>query len=203
VCDDHAVVRNGLRLVLDREADLQVVAEAETAAEAVAVARVTKPDVFVVDLVLPDDSGIVATRRITEGSPGTRVLVLTMHDDVEYLREAFAAGAAGFVNKRAADVELLTAVRAVATGQRYVHPTLGAALLTAPEPPAAGAVDTLTPRETEILREIGLGFTNQQIAERLVLSVRTVETYRGNIQQKLDVRKRSELVRYARDAGLL
>ena len=205
VCDDHAVVRTGLRLVLDREPDVQVVAEADTGAEAAAVAATLKPDVFVVDLVLQGDSGVVATRRIVEASPATRVLILTMHDDVAYLRDAFAAGAAGFLNKRAADVELLTAVRTVAAGQRYVHPTLGAALLApaATDAPAGPTPGALTPRETEILREIGLGFTNQQIAERLVLSVRTVETYRANIQQKLGLRKRSELVRYARDTGLL
>lgn len=207
MCDDHAVVRTGLRLVLDREPGVQVVAEADTAAEAAAVASALSPDVFVVDLVLQGDSGVVATRDILRASPTTRVLILTMHDDVEYLREAFAAGAAGFLNKRAADVELLAAVRTVDAGQQYVHPTLGAALLKPPlasesaEPSAT--LSALTPRETEILREIGLGFTNQQIAERLVLSVRTVETYRANLQQKLGLRKRSELVRYARDACLL
>jgi DNA-binding NarL/FixJ family response regulator len=203
VCDDHAVVRTGLRLVLDREPDVQVIAEADTADEAVAVASALNPDVFVVDLVLQGDSGVVATRKILEVSPGTRVLILTMHDDVTYLRDAFAAGAAGFLNKRAADVELLTAVRTVAAGERYLHQTLDPDPLKPPATGGAPPASPITPRETDILREIGLGFTNQQIAERLVLSVRTVETYRANIQQKLGLRKRSELVRYARDTGLL
>lgn len=205
LCDDHPVVRSGLRRVLEAEADLVVVGEAGTAAEAVAVAAASTPDVFVMDLGLPDKSGIAATAEVLRVSPSTRVLVLTMHDDIAYLRRAFEAGAAGYLLKEAADVQLVLAVRQVAAGKRYVYPTLGAALL-APDAAAArlgGPGGELSERELEVLRMIALGLTNSEIAERLYVSVRTVETHRAHIQQKLGVRNRAELVRRAREAGLL
>ncbi len=205
LCDDHAVVRSGLRRIVEAEADLEVVGEAGTAKEAVALAAATTPDVMVMDLGLPDSSGIVATAEVLQASPSTRVLVLTVHDDVAYLRRAFSAGAAGYLVKEAADVELIQAVRQVAAGRQYVHPTLGAALL-APEPPAGhlgGPGGELSEREIEVLRLVALGLTNPEIAERLYVSVRTVETHRAHISQKLDVHNRAELVRRARDAGLL
>ncbi len=205
LCDDHAVVRSGLRRIVEAEADLEVVGEAGTAKEAVALAAATTPDVMVMDLGLPDNSGIVATVEVLEASPSTRVLVLTVHDDVAYLRRAFSAGAAGYLVKEAADVELIQAVRQVAAGRQYVHPTLGAALL-APELPArhlGGPGGELSEREVEVLRLVALGLTNPEIAERLYVSVRTVETHRAHISQKLDVHNRAELVRRARDAGLL
>jgi DNA-binding NarL/FixJ family response regulator len=206
VCDDHAVVRAGLRHILEDDPDIEVVGEAATAEEAIALAGVEHPDIFVIDLSLPDESGVSATRRIRQVSAGTRVLVLTMHDDVAYLREAFEAGAAGYVLKKAADVELLQALRTVAAGDRYVHPLLGAALLDqqpAPAAPRAAAMPQLSARETEILRLLALGHTNPEIADSLHLSVRTVETYRSNIQLKLGVRSRAELARLARESGLM
>lgn len=205
VCDDHAVVRGGLRRILADEADLEVVGEAGTADEAVAVARDQRPDVFVMDVGLPGTSGIEATRLLREASPDTRVLVLTVHDDVAYLRRAFDAGASGYLVKDAADVELVQAVRAVAAGRQYVHPALGAALLTpAGAPPRlAGPGGELSDREVEVLRLIGLGLTNVQIAERLYVSVRTVETHRAHLHQKLNLSSRADLVRFARNAGLL
>lgn len=205
LCDDHAVVRSGLRHILDAEDDFDVVGEAGTAAEAVAVARETQPDVFVMDVGLPDRSGIVATADVCKESPSTRVLVLTVHDDVAYLRRAFEAGAAGYLLKEAADVELIQAVRQVASGRQYVHPVLGAALL-APDAPAArpaGPGGELSEREAEVLALIARGLTNAEIASQLYVSVRTVETHRSHIHQKLNVRTRAELVRAARDAGLL
>lgn len=205
LCDDHGVVRSGLRRILQDEADLEVVGEAGNAEAAVAVARAERPDVFVMDLGLPGTGGIAATRLVREASPGTAVLILTVHDDVGYLRKAFEAGAAGYLVKEAADVELVQAVRTVAAGGRYVHPTLGAALL-APEAARArlgGPGGDLSEREREVLRLIALGLTNAEIGERLFVSVRTVETHRAHIHQKLDVRTRAELVRLARDAGLL
>ena len=205
LCDDHGVVRSGLRRILDAEQDLEVVGEAGTIRDAVALAASEQPDVFVMDLKLPDGSGITATALVRKASPATRVLVLTVHDDVAYLRRAFEAGADGYVLKEAADIELVHAVRQVASGHQYVHPTLGAALL-APDTPTArlgGPGGDLSEREIEVLRCIALGSTNGEIAERLYVSVRTVETHRAHVQQKLNIRTRAQLVRFAREAGLL
>ncbi len=205
LCDDHAVVRSGLARILADEADLEVVGQTGTAEAAVRLAGAEHPDVFVMDLGLPDASGIDATRRVREASPDTRVLVLTVHDDVAYLRKAFDAGAAGYLVKEAADVELVEAVRAVAAGGRYVHPILGAALL-APEaehPHPGGPGGELSTREVEVLRLIALGHTQADIAEQLYISARTVESHRAHIHQKLGLRTRADLVHFARQAGLL
>lgn len=205
LCDDHAVVRSGLSRILQEDPALDVVGEATTADEAVTLADTEKPDVFVMDLSLPGEGGISATRRIREVSPSTRILILTMHDDVAYLREAFAAGATGYVLKKGADVEFAQAVKTVATGGTYVHPALGASLL-AETPSAPGkrsSVPQLSAREAEILKFVALGYTNAEMAKNLALSPRTVETYRANLQQKLGLRSRSELARFARDSGLL
>lgn len=205
LCDDHAVVRSGLRRILEAEDDLDVVGEAATMREALALAGETGLDVFVMDLSLPDGSGITATAELAKISPTTRVLILTGHDDVAYLRRAFEAGAAGYLVKEAADIELVQAIRQIAVGRQYVHPSLGAALL-APDAPSArlsGPGGELSERELEVLRHIALGLTNAEIAERLYVSVRTVETHRAHIHQKLNVRSRAELVRLAHDAGML
>ena len=204
LCDDHAVVRGGLRRILDAD-DFEDVGEAGTVKEAIALAASCLPDVFVMDLGLPDGSGIDATAEVLRVSPATRVLVLTAHDDVAYLRRAFEAGAVGYLVKEAADIELVQAVRQVAGGKQYVHPTLGAALLSPDAPPArlGGPGGELSDRELEVLRMMALGLTNTEISERLYVSVRTVETHRSHIHQKLNVRNRAELVRRAKDAGLL
>ncbi len=205
LCDDHAVVRSGLRRILAEEADLEVVGEAGTAEEAVALAKAERPDVFVMDLGLPDANGIEATRQVTAISPKTAILVLTVHDDVAYLRKAFDAGARGYLVKDAADVELVLAVRQVAAGEEYVHPRLGAALLGsgATGPRAAGPGGELSERELAVLRLVALGYTNAEIAAELYVSVRTVETHRAHVQQKLGIKARAELVRYVREQGLL
>lgn len=205
LCDDHGVVRSGLRRILDAEEDLHVVGEAGTVKEALALAQACSPDVFVMDLGLPDGSGIDATAEVIRLSPGTRVLVLTVHDDIAYLRRAFDAGAVGYLVKEAADIDLVQAVRMVASGRQYVHPTLGAALLTpdAPSPRLGGPGGELSDRELEVLRMMALGLTNTEIGQRLYVSVRTVETHRSHIHQKLNVRNRAELVRRAKQAGLL
>ena len=205
LCDDHGVVRSGLRRILDAEDDLEVVGEASNVKEAVAMAETCRPDVFVMDLGLPDGSGIDATAAVVRISPATRVLILTGHDDVAYLRRAFEAGAAGYLIKDAADIELVQAVRLVASGKQYVHPTLGAALL-APDAPSArlgGPGGELSDRELEVLRMMALGLTNAEIGQQLYVSVRTVETHRSHIHQKLNVRNRAELVSRAKEAGLL
>lgn len=205
LCDDHAIVRGGLRRILEEEDGMVVVGEAGSAAEAERLATSERPDVFVMDLGLPDANGIEATRRVRAASPGTAVLVLTVHDDVAYLRRAFEAGAVGYLVKDAADIDLVQAVRTVASGGQYVHPTLGAALL-APESSATrlgGPGGELSEREADVLRLVALGLTNAEIGEQLYVSVRTVETHRSHIHQKLGVRSRAELVRLAREAGLL
>lgn len=205
LCDDHRVVRTGLRLILEAEPDIAVLAEAGTAEEASAAAAEHHPDVVVMDIGLRGTNGIEATRMVRSQSPPTRVLMLTMQEDVAYVRQAFSAGATGYLLKDAADTDLVTAVRAVAVGQAYVHPSLGAALLAAPDPGrrVAGPGGELTDREESVLRLIARGHTNAEIADELFLSVRTVETHRMHLTQKLQRHSRAELMAVARDHGLL
>ena len=204
IVDDHALVRAGLRLLLDNEEGIEVVAEAGTAEEGIRAARLERPDVILLDVVMPGRSGIEAAPEMVEASKGGRVLVLSMQDDPTYVREAFAAGATGYMLKEAADTELVQAVREVAGGGRYVHPTLGARLAQAEvEAARRAADDPLSDREREVLRLLALGHTNQEIAKRLFISVRTAETHRAHIMQKLGLSTRAELVRYALANGLL
>ena len=204
IVDDHAVVRSGLRHVLEAESDIEVVGEASDMTEAVLEARAQKPDVVLMDVVMPGSSGIEATPAVLKEAPEAKVLVLSMQDDPRYVREAFSAGASGYVLKEAADTEVVGAVREVADGGSYVHPTLGARLVTAEaEERAREEDDPLSEREREVLRLLALGHTNQEIAESLYLSVRTVETHRSQIMQKLRLSNRAELVRYAIDHGFL
>jgi two-component system response regulator NreC len=204
IVDDHAVIRSGLRMLLDAEQDLEVVGEAGDMRNAVFEARALKPDVILMDIVMPGASGIEATSAVLEESPDSKVLVLSMQDDSRYVREAFSAGASGYVLKEAADAELVGAVREVAGGGRYVHPELGARLVAAEADERAKAeADPLSDREREVLRLLALGHTNLEIAKQLYLSVRTVETHRAHIMQKLRLETRAELVRHAIDQGLL
>ncbi len=202
--DDHAVVRSGLRLLLDKHDDIEVVGEAGNAKDAVFRARALKPDVILLDVVMPGESGIEVLPKLLKESPDTNVLVLSMQDDPSYVREAFAAGASGYVLKEAADEEVVSAVREIAGGGRYVHPALGARMVAAEaEERAAAEADPLSEREREVLRLLGLGHTNQEIAEQLHISVRTAESHRAHIMQKLRLSTRAELVRYALAHGLL
>jgi two-component system, NarL family, response regulator NreC len=204
IVDDHAVVRTGLRLLLDAEEGLETVAEAGTARDAVFEARKHKPDVILMDVGLPDRSGIEVTVDVLKEAPEAKVLVLSMEDDPSYVREAFSAGASGYVLKEAADSELVTALRQVAAGEPYVHPALGARMAAAEAEAAAQAdADPLSEREREVLRLLALGHTNQEIAKMLFISVRTAETHRAHIMQKLRLTTRAELVRYALAHGLL
>ena len=204
VVDDHAVVRSGLRLLLDQEPDIEVAGEAENARRAVFEAIENKPDVVLLDIVMPDQSGIEAIQPLRDAVPGVKVLVLSMQDDPSYVREAFAAGANGYVLKEAADAELVDAVRQVAGGGSYVHPTLGARLIAAEaEERRRAEEDPLSEREREILRLLALGHTNQEIAQMLYISVRTAEAHRAHIMRKLRLSTRAELVRYALQHGLL
>jgi len=204
VVDDHAVVRSGIRLLLEAEDDIEVVAEAGTAEEGVRAARLEKPDVVLLDVVMPGKSGIEATPDIRAAAKSAEVLVLSMQDDPSYVREAFAAGASGYVLKEAIDVEVVQAVREVAAGRKYVHPALGARLAASEaEDAAKAASDPLSEREREVLRLLALGHTNQEIAKMLYISVRTAETHRAHIMQKLGLQTRAELVRHALASGLL
>lgn len=204
VVDDHAVVRSGLKLLLAAEDDLDVVGEAGTARDAVFEVRATKPDVVLLDVVMPGESGIEAVPKLLRESPATKVLVLSMQDDPNYVREAFAAGASGYVLKEAADAEVVDAVRQVAHGGSYVHPVLGARMVAADaQARAAVDVDPLSEREREVLKLLALGHTNQEIAQRLYISVRTAETHRAHIMRKLRLETRAELVRHAIERGYL
>lgn len=204
VVDDHAVVRSGLRMLLEAEADLEVVGEAGDAREAVFEVRAQKPNVILLDVVMPGESGIEAVPKLLHESPDAKILVLSMQDDPHYVREAFAAGASGYVLKEAADAEVVEAVRQVAGGGRYVHPVLGARMVAADAAAQAAAEsDPLSDREREVLKLLALGHTNQEIAKQLYISVRTAETHRAHIMRKLGLETRAELVRYAIDHGQL
>jgi two-component system response regulator NreC len=199
--DDHAVLRSGLRLLLEREEGVEPVGEAGTAEDAVRSLPRLRPDLVVIDLEMPGMGGIEGAQRIRERAPEVRVLVLSMHDRPQDVRRAFEAGVDGYLPKAAADEDLVRAIRAVADGERYVHPSLGAAL--AAPPASAGPIDELTDREREVLRLLALGHTNQEIAQQLIVSVRTVESHRAHVMTKLRVATRAGLVRSALEAGLL
>lgn len=204
VVDDHAVVRSGLRRVLDAEKDIETIGDAANAERAVFEALEHKPDVVLMDVVMPGKSGIEAVPALLQAVPDVRVLILSMQDDPHYVREAFEAGASGYVLKEAADTDVVEAVRAVASGSRYVHPALGAKLVAAEtEERKRAESDPLSEREREVLRLLALGHTNQEIAALLYISVRTAETHRAHIMQKLSLSSRAELVRYALDHGLI
>ena len=200
--DDHAVVRSGLRLLLEAEADMNVVAEGGDIDAALRYVRGHRPTVLVLDVHLPGGSSLTAIPDLRAASPTTGIVVLTMQTDPAFAREALRAGALGYLLKEAADEELVSAVRLAARGETYLHPKLGAKLAAAPPEPA-GPPDGLTEREVEILRLIALGHTNTEIGDQLYLSVRTVESHRAHIQQKLRRTSRADLVRYALDNGLV
>jgi two-component system, NarL family, response regulator NreC len=203
LADDHRVVRTGLGLLLDAEEAIDVVAEAGDVDSALRAVLGHKPDVLVLDLNMPGtQTSLEALPLIRERSAQTATVVLTMQEDPEYARSALRAGALGYVLKEAADTELVEAVRRAADGRTYLNPSLGARLAAMPEQPA-GPPDDLSGRELEVLRLIALGHTNAEIGEQLFLSVRTVETHRAHVQQKLGRTTRAELVRYALDHGLL
>lgn len=203
LADDHRVVRTGLGLLLEAEDTLEVVAEAGNVDSALRAVLGHKPDVLVLDLNMPGtQTSLEALPLIRERSAQTATVVLTMQEDPEYARSALRAGALGYVLKEAADTELVEAVRRAADGRTYLNPSLGARLAAMPQQPA-GPPDDLSGRELEVLRLIALGHTNAEIGEQLFLSVRTVETHRAHVQQKLGRTTRAELVRYALDNELL
>ncbi len=208
IADDHGVLRGGLRVLLNEQPDWEVVAEAADGYQAMRVAEEVRPDVVLLDISMPGMDGIEVTRALKPRIPNTQILILTVHEDQELLREAMRAGASGYMVKRAAQSELISAVTAVMRGDLYVHPAMTRALLagaSAPGPrlgPDEGA-DVLTRREAQVLSLIAQGYTNLQIADALVVSVRTVESHRANIMTKLALHNRAELVQYAMAHGLL
>jgi two-component system, NarL family, response regulator NreC len=202
LADDHAVVRKGLRLLIDGEDGLRVVAEAGDVPSAERLTRAHRPRVLVLDLNMPGGSSLEAIARLRDQLPQTGIVVLTMQDDPAFARQALQAGAQGFVLKEAADDELIGAIRLAAAGDTYLNPRLGARIAAQPPEPA-GPPDDLTEREAEVLRLIALGHTNSEIGKRLYLSTRTVETHRAHIQQKTRASTRAELVRYALEHGLV
>lgn len=207
LADDHAVLRAGLRLLLDAQADMEVVGEASTGDEAVAQAKKLTPDIVLLDITMSGTDGLDAVRRIKEDNPGVKVLALTMHDDESYLRQVLEGGGSGYVLKRAADTELLSAIRAVHEGGTYLHPSHAKALLEGTveveESKERNNYDCLSDREKQVLKLVALGHTNKQIANKLFISVKTVETYRARMHNKLGIKSRATLVRYALSRGLL
>lgn len=205
LADDHTVLRSGLRALLSAHADLEVIGEAREGAEAIRLAHTLRPDVVVMDIGMPGVSGIDASTRIRRELPATRILILSMHDDQGYLRQALRAGASGYVLKKAADTELLAAIRAAARGEVFLDPSLAKDFVeevVLPRTPESVA-PTLSEREREVLQLLARGHTNQQVADRLCISVKSVETYKARLMEKLDLKGRAELVRYALTHGLL
>jgi len=205
--DDHQVVRAGLRMLFQAEKDMEIVGEVGSGEEALKAVQDLKPDVVLMDVVMSGMSGIEATRRIKEASPDTAVLALTMHEDEQYFFEMLQAGASDYVPKRAAPDDLVSAIRVVSQGNVFLYPTLAGLLvndyLQRVESGHAPADKELTPREQEVLTYIAEGYTNREIAEALVISVKTVDRHRENIMRKLNLHNRVELVKYAIEKGLI
>jgi len=202
IADDHRVVRSGLRILLDSDVRLSVAAEAGTIAETVEAVERTRPQVLVLDLNMGGENSLDAIPDLRRLAPDTQIVVLTMQEDPAFARAALRAGALGYVLKDAAHDELLGAVMSASEGRTYLNPELGAKLAAAPEEPEQRP-DGLSPRELEVLKLIALGHTNAEIAQTLTLSIRTVESHRAHIHQKVQLASRAELVAYARDRGLL
>jgi two-component system, NarL family, response regulator NreC len=209
VADDHAILRSGLRLLVNAQADMEVVSEAPDGELAVRAARETRPDVALMDLTMPGTGGMRALQEIVRDCPKTRVLVLTMHDDPAYLRSVLSVGASGYVLKRSVDAELLTAIRAVHRGGTFVDPGLANVLVQDVLAKRGGKarskrpVNILSEREQQVLKLVAQGYSSKQIAGQILVGVKSVETYRSRLAEKLGLRTRSEVIRFAVQMGLL
>jgi len=202
LADDHAVMRDGVRMVLESQPDLRVIGTADDGAHAVDLVDALRPDVAVLDIAMPNTNGLAAARQILRRAPATKIIFLSMHDGEEYFKEALRAGAAGYVLKRAAATELVAAIRAVQKGESYLDPAITRTLSDLGEGDPAHLVD-LTERELEVLKLVAEGLTNRQIAAQLIISVKTVQSHRTNIMEKLDLHDRTDLVKYAIRRGLI
>jgi len=206
LADDHTILREGIKVLLNRENDMEIVAEAEDGAQALEKVRAVKPDVVVMDISMPKIGGLEVTREITETFPDVKVVILTMHDNEEYLVQALKSGAKGYVLKEAAATDLAEAIRAVVRGDAYLYPTVARKLVddyVNRVRTIKTASDSLTPREREVLKLVAEGHTNKEIADYLGISVKTVENHRANLMRKLDLHDRTELARYAIKIGLV
>ena len=207
--DDHAVLRAGLKTLFDAQPDIEVIAEAADGEEAVRKSRETAPDIVLMDIAMPGMGGLKATKQIKSDNPDTKVLALTMHEDEHYLYQALRAGADGYVPKKAADTEVIAAIRATFRGENFIHPSMTAGLISdlRHKPPGSPTItqvdDGLSERELEVLRLVAQGHTDQEMADILYLSIKTVATYKARLKDKLQLRGRAELVRYAVRRGLL
>lgn len=207
IVEDHAMVRKGLRMMLEAQVDLQVVGEAGDVQEAIEIGSRLQPQIITLDLSMPGPSGVASIQRLRAAVPAARIIVVTMHDDPAYVRTAIAMGAAGYVNKSAADTELISAIRAVSHGRVFIDVGDAATLesILSPDAKIAGKTpaESLSEREREVLQKVARGFTNQQIADEIGLSVKTVESYRSRLMKKLGLKERSDLVRMAIEMGLI
>ncbi len=208
LADDHAVLRAGLKALLNSQPDMEVIAEAADGEEAVRKSAEFTPDIVIMDISMPVLTGSEATREIKKQNPAVKVLVLTVHEDESYLHRMLRAGASGYLPKKAADTELLAAIRATHQGEHFIHSSMTAGLVSELRHKEMVEVDKRNPdglskRESEVLQLLAMGHTNQQIADKLYLSVKTVETYKARIKEKLGLQGRAELVRYAIQTGLL
>jgi len=207
IADDHAIVRAGLRALIHSEpAAMELVGEATGGYEAIDLVEKTQPDVLVLDLSMPDLDGIAVTKKIKPQFPNLHILILTIHEDQALLREALKAGANGYILKHAAEAELISAIHIILRGDLYVDPSMVRMLLKDEVPSHVTmpkSAEALTPRETEVLKLIVQGYTNRQIGDELSISVRTAESHRANLSEKLGLHSRVELVRYAREHGLI
>ncbi len=206
IADDHAIVRTGLRALIHSESTMELVGEATGGYEAIDMVEKMQPDVLVLDLSMPDLDGISVARKIKQQIPDLRILILTIHEDEALLRAALKAGAAGYILKHAAEAELISAIHTILRGDLYVDPSMLRKLLSdevSPAPTSQKPTVALTPREIEVLRLIVQGYTNRQIGEELSISVRTAESHRANLSEKLGLHSRVDLVRYARERGLI
>lgn len=210
LADDHAILRSGIRMILNSQDDMEVVGEAKNGEEAIFLCREKKPDIILLDLSMPGLSGLEAIEKIKQVNPAVKILVLTMHDDEEYLRKVLKSGCFGYILKKAADTELISAIRMVCRGEVFVDHSLVKYLVNGfinpggqNEPRHVKPSGVLSDRELEVFKLIALGYTNKQIADELVLSVKTVETHKSKIKEKLNIKSRSDMVRYAIQNGLL
>jgi DNA-binding NarL/FixJ family response regulator len=207
IADDHAVLRSGLRLLLEKQTDFTIVGEASSGLATLALAEELQPDLIILDLSMPGLGGMDALPSLRRIAPGTKILVLTMHDDPQYLHRVLGEGASGYILKKAADIELITALRAVLRGDIYVHPAMTRALINGrhaeDHQTAQDPWKILSHREKEVLKKVALGYTSAEIAEQLTLSSKTIDTYRSRGMEKLGFQTRAALVRFAIQKGLL